>query len=367
MLWLSARERPSGADSPDPDVMQRREQHLLREVAKENAEVTTMQFLILSMEVTVWNVASLLLLMVPVESLGDPSQVWSAILRAVEQRYVLLSAATASDDETALPPSSIAAESASARQLLWLQLESLVQMLWTLQRKQAKARGGVLHGSNQQLHAGKSDVDLLIRLAWERREGGGVSKVGKKEAQPLVCMPTLTQACVGAIGLLCVSFGEVEATLVGASFALAILASYGNDSAATAPSSLLQLDGGMALSGTSHLANPAERRAWLQRLFAVDGIVSARVEAANALMDFFLDERYDIEVYIPQGVHQKLSIFLVQLREYIKQRLMISKFWKRNYQIVAEPEDFEQWQEIEENLVGFLEYKAQHIRDLRKH
>ncbi|CCW69090.1 unnamed protein product [Phytomonas sp. Hart1] len=365
------------------DVVRRRELHLLREAAQSNAEVTTLQFLILSIEVVVWGTASVLLLMVPVESLGDPTRVWWAILRAVEQRYGLLVAANtttnidnlceediAAEEEggSSLQPSNIAAESSSARHLLWIQLESLVQMLWTLQRKQARTQGGVLHSSNERLRTEKREVDLFIRLAWERREAKAPSAGKSGEyASSLCVMPSLTQACVGTVGLLCTSFREVEATLVGARFAITILTRYESDRSVGSTSSLLQLDGGVLLSGKTLITNPTERKVWQQKLFTVDSIVSVRAEAANTLMDFFLDERFDKDVYVPEGIHKNLSSFLSQLREYIKQRLMINKFWKHNYQDAVEPDDLEQWQEIAENLDGFLDYKEEHIRDLRKH
>lgn len=129
---------------PLPDAIAVR---ALRE-ATPNGEASTLQHLFLSVEVGIFGVASSLLMMLPVTSLAPFPAVWRATVVALEQRYQLMTA-----DAESL---SIATESPSARNMLLLQMESLSEMAWTIQRKDHN------HESQPQ----PADLDVFTRLAW---------------------------------------------------------------------------------------------------------------------------------------------------------------------------------------------------------
>jgi hypothetical protein len=129
---------------PFPDAIAVR---ALRE-ATPNGEASTLQHLFLSVEVGIFGVASSLLMMLPVTSLAPFPSVWRATVIALEQRYQLMTA-----DAESL---SIATESPSARSMLLLQMESLSEMAWTIQRKDHH------HESQPQ----PADLDVFTRLAW---------------------------------------------------------------------------------------------------------------------------------------------------------------------------------------------------------
>lgn len=363
VLWLQQTNEAAAVEGSPVDVMRSRDQRLLRGAALSNTEVTTLQFTILSTEVAVWGVASTLLMMVPAVSLGDPASIWRAMVCAVQNRYNLLTAAALSEqqdedvacgqptnqDHSARAAYNIVTHSSAARQLVLMQLESLTQMLWTLQRKQSKQMGGVLQSMNA-LQAVPGDVDLLIRLSWESLVDG---------------VPTLRQACVGAVGHLCCSLQTEEAITVATRYALAVLTRGGGNGSLVQPdpSQVVPLSElGESVVMTSAPTQKTTRQIWLASLSHVDVVVSTRVEAANVLMDLFLDERYDTSVYIPLQVHAALMQFAPQLKAYMKRRVQVAKELRKNYRLVVDAEDLLQWEEVEENLGGFLAYKASHIQ-----
>ncbi|KAG5511447.1 hypothetical protein JKF63_07410 [Porcisia hertigi] len=319
------------------------QQRALRAGASMNASVTEVQIVLLSTEVNVWEVASTLLLMLPVASLGDPAPTWRALLQALSSRYELhrdAAAAEASEIEGSRARTNIAQHSASTHQLLWMQLESLGQMLWTMQRKQSKANGGsVSMTACNHVQATSADVDLLIRVSWEA------------SASTL-----LKQACVGTVGLMCASMQSAEAVATATRFALAVVANGGP--AATSYGKKL-LDVYTQLVPANMPTDPVQRRAWMQQLALADATATVRCEAANTLMDFFLDERHDAAVYWPLGVQDRLCAFKVQLTGYVKRRRQLDKDSKRLYRVSTETPEAEQWSEVLENLCGFIDYKAQ--------
>lgn len=129
---------------PYPDAVSTK---ALRE-ATPNGEAATIQHLFLSVEVGIFGLASTLLLMLPIEALGSSSTVWRAVVIALQQRFELC---TAEHDTL-----TIANESSSARHLLQLQIESLTELSWTVQRKDVCGQSGV------EPH----DLDIFTRLAW---------------------------------------------------------------------------------------------------------------------------------------------------------------------------------------------------------
>ncbi|KAG5487087.1 hypothetical protein LSCM1_07759 [Leishmania martiniquensis] len=355
VLWMSPNSGADGnaatmagppTDSVEArDVMTREaQQRALRAEASANAEVTAVQMVLLATEVNVWEVASTLLLMLPVASLGDPALTWRALMQAVLSRYELhLSAASAeaSGGEHNSAHGSIVQHSASTQQLLWMQLESLGQMLWTMQRKQSSASGGstAVTACNH-VRATAADVDLLIRVSWEASASA-----------------LLKQSCVGTVGLLCLSMQSAEAVATAARFALAVVAN-GGPAAVSNGKKLLDVYAQHVPSQVP--ACPAERRLWLQQLALADAAATVRCEAANTVMDLFLDERLDTAVYWPLGVHDTLSTFKTQLAGYVKRRRQLDKIVKRTHHLSTETPEAEQWSEVLENLCGFIDYKARH-------
>ncbi|KAG5512041.1 hypothetical protein GH5_07995 [Leishmania sp. Ghana 2012 LV757] len=354
VLWMSPNSdaggnAAAGVDSTDlvatHDVMTlQAQQRALRTKASANAAATEMQMVLLATEVNVWEVASTLLLMLPVASLGCPALTWRALMRAVLSRYELhLSAASAEalEEESRSAHANILQHSAGTHQLLWMQLESLGQMLWTMQRKQSNANGGsaALTACNH-VQATSVDVDLLIRVSWEA------------SASTL-----LKQSCVGTVGLLCASMQSAEAVATAARFALAVVAN-GGPAAASSGKKLLDVYTQLVPSKVPEC--PAERRVWLQQLALADAAATVRCEAANAVMDLFLDERYDSTVYWQLGVQDSLSIFKTQLAGYVKQRQQLDKAAKRSRHFSTETPEAEQWSEVLDNLCGFIDYKARH-------
>ncbi|CAC9443895.1 conserved hypothetical protein [Leishmania infantum JPCM5] len=354
VLWMSPNSDSSGnaATVEGPahptatrDVMAwQAQQRALRAEASSNAAATEMQMVLLATEVNVWEVASTLLLMLPVASLGDPAPTWRALLQAVLSRYQLhldAAAMEASEGEGRSAHANILQHSARTHQLLWMQLESLGQMLWTMQRKQSKASGGsaAVTACNH-VQATSEDVDLLIRVSWEA------------SASTL-----LRQSCVGAVGLLCASMQREEAVATAARFALAVVAN-GGPAATSYGKKLLDVYAQLVPGKTP--TYPAERRVWLQQLALADAAATVRCEAANTLIDLFLDERHDAAVYWPLGVQEKLSDFKRQLAIYVKRRQQLDKETKRLYHVSTETPDAEQWSEVLENLSGFIDYKAHH-------
>lgn len=177
---------------PFPDAIAVR---ALRE-ATPNGEASTLQHLFLSVEVGIFGVASSLLMMLPVTSLAPFPSVWRATVSALEQRYQLTTADAAS--------LSIATESPSARNMLLLQMESLAEMCWTIQRKD-------LQQESQPL---PQDLDVFTRLAW----CSGASNESKT-------------FCIGVVGCIGMRYrhASAEAMTACARFCNAMLCEARND------------------------------------------------------------------------------------------------------------------------------------------
>lgn len=346
-LWMM-----ESAEASNVDALRRSEQRALRLTAASNSEVTLMQFVILTTEVGVWQLGNTLLLMVSPASLGELSVIWRSMVSAVRHRTDLLSnAAAQAVNNTAVNRTqnlettdtyasaaevyTIAAVSPAARHMLWLQLKSLVQILWTLARKQSALQQSYLDCANS-LGAEPLDLDLLTRLVWEKD-----------------CPYTVSQACVATVGFLAASFQQPISVRAAAASAQALLTRVGG------PLSLAELEDGVIQ--TNPPTNARERHTWLSRLQRADEIVSVRCEAANTLIDLFSDERYDLEVYLPLRIQQSLQVFFHQLRQHITLREWVGKtFWK-NYRVkLALPAGFSVWAEVKDNLEGFLPYKKAH-------
>ncbi|KPA73337.1 hypothetical protein ABB37_09897 [Leptomonas pyrrhocoris] len=361
VLWISQRDGGEGSSGGTDVVTQQAQQRALRAEAASNAAATELQMVLLSTEVNVWEVASTLLLMLPVASLGDPSRTWRALMLAVQHRYELhLNAAAAAAAFTAAEqrhqqeqmdrtmPANIAQHSANAHQLIWLQLESLGQMLWTMQRKQSKAYSGdglvvaaTAAASHNDVQATAADVDVLVRISWESAASA-----------------SLKQACVGAVGLLCASMQEPEAVATATRFALAVVANGGPS--VTFHRKLMEAFNGLVAANVP--VDAAARRQWMQQLSVVDAAATVRSEAANTLVDLFLDERYDAAVYWPFGVQESLKNFALQLAAYVRRRAQLDAATQRKLGVSMATPEAEQWAELLENLDGFLDYKARHKR-----
>ena len=135
----------------------------------ENAHLTSIQHLVLSSEVGLFSLASSLLMVVPVSSIGICDQIYRAAMNALRQRLELLS-------------EPLATSSSFSRSQLCYQMESLAEICWTVQRKDDDlAEGGTVVPM-------QSDLDVFSRLAWESglsRETllciiGNVSLIGRK-------------------------------------------------------------------------------------------------------------------------------------------------------------------------------------------
>ncbi|EKF39020.1 hypothetical protein MOQ_000758, partial [Trypanosoma cruzi marinkellei] len=312
--------------------------------------ITKLQLLVLSNEVGVWSLANTLLMMVTWSGLGEePAHIWRAIIHALKVRSQLLTEATTMAAEAqerrgefhecAREITTVVASTPAATNLVQLQLESLVQMLWTLQRKQAAHAGGSLQVTNH-LAAMGTDVDILTRIAWDAH-----------------ATPLQKQACVGAVCAMCASFKSSEATNVAARFALG----------------MLQVDGALQTATAAALSSPPPpqaarggtadaRRRWMANITATDAQWRVRCEASNHIMDLFLDETHDDAVYIPLHVHAALKSFLGPFQSYLKRRQQLAREAQRNYRItLPEVNDAAHWREVAENLSAFLEYKTQQI------
>lgn len=348
-LWMT-----EFTDAKNIDILLQSEQRALRLSAASNSEVTMMQYVILSTEVGIWQLGNTLLLMVSPASLGELSIIWRAMLSAVRYRTELLSdaalhAATSTEDgssssmgqseayEAVAKVYTIACESPAARHLLWLQLKSLVEILWIVVRKQSAVQGSYLDCSNT-LGAEPIHMDLLTRLVWEKD-----------------CPYSVAQACVATVGFLAASFQDVASVTAAASSAQALLTRSGG------ALSISDLEGGVMQASPPTATR--ERHAWLSRLQRVDEVVSVRCEAANTLIDLFSDERYDQQVYLPLCLQRALQMFFQQLRPHIAAREQITKFLWKNYHVkLSPPRGSTLWAEVKDNLEGFLVYKRTHAK-----
>eukprot|EP00331_Platyophrya_macrostoma_P015398 CAMPEP_0176473196 /NCGR_PEP_ID=MMETSP0127-20121128/42165_1 /TAXON_ID=938130 /ORGANISM="Platyophrya macrostoma, Strain WH" /LENGTH=666 /DNA_ID=CAMNT_0017868151 /DNA_START=17 /DNA_END=2014 /DNA_ORIENTATION=+ len=161
----------------------------LRE-ATPKGDASTLQHLFLSVEVGVFGLASTLLMMLPVASLGPFNVVWRAIVSALQRRYELATA-----DAESL---TIATESPAALNLLFLQLESLAEMSWTVQRKDTSGASEVQ----------PQDLDVFTRLAWSPKASaetkifsvGTVSCVGMRyRSTSIEAMTACSRFCNGML------------------------------------------------------------------------------------------------------------------------------------------------------------------------
>ncbi|AAZ12766.1 uncharacterized protein TEOVI_000529200 [Trypanosoma equiperdum] len=308
--------------------------------------ITKLQRLVLSNEVGVWGLANTLLLMVGWKDLGDaPSSIWRAIINALERRAQLLSREVQEDTSEAgviTPAHSPSSYSSSGKAkgvyLLLLQLESLVQMLWTLQRKQTAEAGGPLQVVNH-LSARPADVDIVTRLAWEP-----------------AASTQQRQACVGVACSVCASLHTTEATEAAARFALGAL-----------QAEKLNPQAGRAAPVEINCPPPPgpreERRRWLMNFTKADGEWRVRCEAANQIMDLFLDEQHHETVYLPLRIQQALVLFIQQFQAYSKRRSQQQRDMMRNYKVVLPDFDEEgNLSEVVENLSAFVDYKKQFMR-----
>ncbi|RNF16131.1 uncharacterized protein Tco025E_05265 [Trypanosoma conorhini] len=300
--------------------------------------ITKLQLLVLSNEVGVWSLANTLLMMVPWSGLGEePAHIWRAIMHALGLRSQLLAEAAAAAAGDANGATTVMGVTPAAMNLLRLQLESLVQMLWTLQRKQAAAAGGPLQVTNL-LAAAASDMDVVTRLAWDPH-----------------ATPLQKQACVGVVCAMCASFKSAESTGAAARFALGVMqvdeALQSASAAACAPPAAAAKD-----------ENGAAGRRWVASVTATDALWRVRCEASNHLMDLFLDETHDDAVYVPLRVHAALKSFLGLFQAYLRRRQQVVREAQRNYRVtLPDVEDAAHWREVAENLSAFLDYKTQHI------
>nr|CCC91758.1 conserved hypothetical protein [Trypanosoma congolense IL3000] len=326
-----------GCVQQEEDVVVERALRAVASTSGSDSVITKLQRLVLSNEVGVWSLANTLLLMVGWGELGDtPSGIWRAIINALERRAQLLSrelqesVSDASVTHSTTPSSLTSSGKLKGGHLLRLQLESLLQMSWTLQRKQTAAAGGPLQVVNH-LGARPSDVDLITRLAWE----SGTSSQQR-------------QACVAVVCSICGSLHCEEATSTAARFALAILRAEGR-----------------VLEWTSSPppGSRDERRRWLMSFTEADGEWRVRCEAANQLMDLFLDEQHHESVYLPLRVHAALTSFVQQFQTYSRRRLQQQRDIMRNYKLALPGFDEEgNLSEVVENLTAFVEYKRQFMR-----
>lgn len=381
----------------------RQQRGLLTRFTDDNAHVTTLQFALLSGEVAVWHTASMLLMMLPVESLGAPQLIWRAIADHAEQRHRILVSVVSSqqnsnncdgmgdNEEDNNSSGGGVTVNSSVVPLLWLQLEPLTSLLWTLQRKNSRTLLSLSSSTTTTTTSDKAaaiasgrlvvplptDVDLLIRVFWESQADAA-----------------LKQSCVAAVGLMCAAVGTAEAAAAGARFAAAVVrngtspelthleAVYScggcdNTAGTTATAAtLLQLGGGLVANSTGpppSSSSDGQSQRWFELLSAVDSVVSLRCEAANAAMDLFLDERFDSAVYTPLGLQAVLSAFQAQLRQFIKKRTQLARDTARAVSksggsdgghsgLLLDGSVDEavaaQWAEVEENLRGFVAYKA---------
>ncbi|RNF05555.1 hypothetical protein TraAM80_04494 [Trypanosoma rangeli] len=331
-----------GSVNCEDDVMVERALRAAAGTSGTGGFITKLQLLVLSNEVGVWSLANTLLMMVPWSGLGaEPAHIWRAIIHAISLRSQLLAEAVAGDvNARANGVTTVLETTPAAMNLLRLQLESLVQMLWTLQRKQAAHAGGPLQVTNH-LAATAADVDVVTRLAWDTH-----------------ATPLQKQACVGVVCATCTSFKSAEATTAAARFALGILQVDDTLQSTTAAALAAAAPPPQAAKGE----NGETRRRWMANIAATDAQWRVRCEASNHIMDLFLDETHDDAVYVPLRVHAALKSFLTPFQAYLKRRQQMVRETQRNYRIVLPGvEDAANWCEVAENLSAFLEYKTQHI------
>ncbi|KAH8617007.1 hypothetical protein ERJ75_000419000 [Trypanosoma vivax] len=317
--------------------------------------VTKLQHLVFSNEVGIWSLANTLLLMVPWTQLGDePSTIWRAIIGALGKRSPqlmdgsgIMPLSPETENELGVqhcllqlpysqPGWPTECKSAKTEHLLRLQRESLLQMLWTLQRKQMVAAGGPLEVTNR-LGACAGDIDLITRLAWET----GATALHKQASVAVVCAA-------------CCSLRSQEAVTTATRFALGML---------TADQSL-RPDG--SINGTSDFLPPGdsslEHHRWFTRLVEADAQLRVLCEAANQLMDLFLDETHNDTVYVPLQVQSSLASFTQLFHTYSKRRRQQQREMMRNHKVVLPEFDEDgSLREVINNVTAFLEYKQQFL------
>ncbi len=224
----------------------------------EHSRLTSIQHLVLSAEVGLFSLTATILLLVPVESLGDCANVYRAALTAIRTRQELLS--QLAEASTGASP--------HVRAQLVLQMESLAEICWTVQRKTDNESGGGAAG------ACPEDLDVFTRLAW-------LSGVGK---ETILCL-------IGNVSLLGRQRHTDSSVLSAcARFVLACLSTKSSSS-------------GVEVSDGDDLDQ-----------------MELEADAANGLIDMFSFDECDQSVYIPLGVHATLSHLLPRFKRLLRLR-----------------------------------------------
>lgn len=249
-----------------------------------NSDVAQFQQLYISVEVGVCSALSAVMLLVPLASVGPAPGIWRATMTALQERLGMLHARDQNvaardaakrrraateedledagtgdadpDDAAGLRPGIFA--SPHARAQLMLQLESLAEVCWTIQRKDVA--GAALPDA--------ADLDSFTRLAWETgtTESARVFSIGA-----VAQMAAKTAKAGDASG---------ELNKVCGKFCVGMLGDSGPDS-----------------------ASPS---------------LDVCVAAADALIDLYSDERFDATAYVPLRMHAALKAFAPVLAAAVK-------------------------------------------------
>ena len=159
----------------------------LREAATDNVEVTSLQQSFLACEVGILSNTSSVLHLLPLSRLGDPNAMWTTVVLAVANRVSCIKEWL---DEG---PSTV-----GHLDSMQLQVESLMEMGWTLLRKDKQ------HGLIRPVP--ERDLDLFSRLGWES-----------------FTTPQCRQFTVSVLGNLAVLFRSVAAVSSSCALCLEVL------------------------------------------------------------------------------------------------------------------------------------------------
>lgn len=245
-----------------------------------------------------------LVILVPVTEFGAIDVMWNVVLRRVSTVVNELNAAVASASPLDDAPESSPMNATQMENRL-MQMESLMQIAWTLLRKDA----------SQRIVAEAGQVDLMTKAFWVHR-----------------CPMECKEAVVGTLGAL----GCRAINTPGVDPKVAATVHYG------CANFLVRV----LMAGIKHE-------------------LDVRAEAANVLMDLFSDERYDSTCYLPLNAHECIKLFYTQLRQGIKFMDKSGGGGVPTTRRSAPANDEnaarrEHLIEIADNLQAFMKYKQQH-------
>lgn len=230
-----------------------------------SVHVTAIQKLYLAVEVGVCGLVSNLLLLLPLNAMGsDVNGMWTTAVGALSERLQLLHHAknhtspheSDETEEQAILQGGSIFETPEAQEQLLYQIESIVEMLWTILRKDTQFTAVVA----------PSTIDVLSRLLWEP-SASVETKVFILNTLGCIGTRSRNAESIFICGRLCTTVIQTE------------------------------------MENLQKLGNSATPE-----------MVELAAESANIIMDMFADEQYDTSAYVPLGIHPTLQHLLPMLK-----------------------------------------------------